>query len=136
MKNPLRMLAAALVLMFLVATVGAQGDVSTPKILREVTPEYTAEAEAAGIEGEVTLEAVVRADGTVSDVKVTTSLDTEYGLDQQAVKALEQWYFEPGRRDGKPVPVLLAIVMRFTLDDNRRRVHDPRTAVEHLKSTI
>ena len=134
MKNPLRMLAAALVLMFPVATVGAQGDVSTPKILREVTP--TAEAEAAGIEGEVTLEAVVRADGSVSDVKVTKSLDTEYGLDQQAVKGLEQWYFEPGRRDGKPVPVLLAIVMRFTLDDNRRRVHDPRTAVEHLKSTI
>jgi hypothetical protein len=29
--------------------------------------------------------------------------------------ALESWRFEPGKRQGKPVPVLVTIEMAFTL---------------------
>ena len=53
--------------------------------------------------------------GTVGDVTVTRSLDTVHGLDEQAVKAMEQWTFDPGRKDGKAVPVLVTVEMTFTL---------------------
>ena len=59
--------------------------------------------------------AIVRTDGTPGDIEITTSLDTEYGLDKQAVAALSQWRFEPGLKDGKHVPVRVNIEMRFRL---------------------
>ncbi len=55
------------------------------------------------------------ADGNVGDVKVVRSLDTTYGLDQQAVNAAKQWTFKPGTKDGKAVSVLVTIELRFTL---------------------
>jgi protein TonB len=89
--------------------------VTTPKLLHEVKPQYTKEAQDRKIEGTVLMSAVVREDGTVSDVKVTRSLDAKYGLDEQAVKAARQWTFEPGTKDGKPVPVTVTIELAFTL---------------------
>jgi TonB family protein len=68
----------------------------------------------AGIQGSVLLDAVVREDGTVGDVRVTRSLDP--GLDQEAVKALRQSEFEPGTKDGKTVAVKIAAELRFTLE--------------------
>jgi protein TonB len=88
--------------------------VSAPKLVKEVKPNYTPEARAAKIQGTVLLSAVVREDGTVSDVKVSRSLDTKYGLDAEAIKAAKQWTFNPGMRDGKPVAVLVAIELAFT----------------------
>ena len=52
-------------------------------------------------------------DGSIGDVKVTRSLDA--GLDQEAIKAVKQWRFEPGIKDGKPVPVRVALEMTFSL---------------------
>jgi len=53
--------------------------------------------------------------GTVGEVTVTKSLDDTYGLDQAAVAALKRWVFKPGQKDGKPVPVRVAVEMSFTL---------------------
>ena len=89
--------------------------VTMPTVVREVKPEYTTEARKAGIQGTVILDVVVLEDGTVGDVKVTQSLDQKYGLDDQAVKAVKQWTFKPGTKDGKPVPVRVSIEMTFTL---------------------
>jgi TonB family protein len=94
---------------------GKASGVTLPKIVSEVKPQYTPEAMRAKIEGTVILTAVVRTDGTPSDIEITKSLDTEYGLDKQAVAALSQWRFEPGLKDGKPVPVRVTVEMRFTL---------------------
>jgi protein TonB len=69
----------------------------------------------ARIEGTVVVECVVRPDGTVGDVRVLKSLDTAYGLDEEAVKATRQWRFIPGARNGKPVPVLVTLELMFTL---------------------
>ena len=88
---------------------------TSPRLVREVKPQYTPEARQARIQGSVMLSVVVREDGTVGDVTVTKSLDTVYGLDDQAVKAVKQWLFEPGTKDGKPVPVEVEIEMTFTL---------------------
>jgi TonB family protein len=89
--------------------------VSLPKVVKEVKPAYTAAAMKAKIQGSVWLECVVGVDGTISEVIVTRSLDAEYGLDAEAVRAARQWTFEPGRKDGKPVPVRITIELTFTL---------------------
>lgn len=98
------------------STVYSPGDgVSLPEVTRQVGPQYTSEAMQNRIEGKVGLDAVVLADGTVGDVKVTESLDVLYGLDDNAVKAMKQWEFKPGMKDGKPVAVRVHVVMNFTL---------------------
>jgi TonB family protein len=89
--------------------------ITNPVLEKEVHPNYTPEAMRAKVQGNVMLQAVVLADGTVGDVKVTKSLDTVYGLDDQAVKALKQWRFKPGTKDKKPVPVQVDIEMTFRL---------------------
>ncbi len=69
----------------------------------------------ARIEGWVKLEAVVLETGEVGDVDVIESLDKVYGLDDEAVKCMRQWRFEPGTKDGKPVAVRVEVEMSFTL---------------------
>jgi TonB family protein len=92
-----------------------QAGVTTPALVKETQPLYTPEALHARIQGIVKLEAVVLADGKVGDVKITQSLDKEFGLDDRAVAAVKKWKFEPGRKDGKPVAVRVEIEMSFTL---------------------
>jgi TonB family protein len=66
------------------------------------------------VEGTMEVAAVVRADGTIGDdVRVTRSLDNE--LDQQGIKAVKQWEFKPGTKDGQPVAVDIQIELTFTL---------------------
>ena len=88
---------------------------SLPTVIREKKAEYTPEARRAKIEGNVVLEGVVMADGTLGAMRVVKSLDTTYGLDEQAIKAAKEWRFTPGTKDGKPVPVKVTIEMTFTL---------------------
>jgi len=89
--------------------------VTTPVVLREVKPQYTSDAMRAKVQGAVWLECVVRADGTVGDVKVIRSLDSTFGLDLEAMKAARQWRFRPGTRMGEAVNVLVIIQLDFTL---------------------
>jgi Ca-activated chloride channel family protein len=89
--------------------------VISPRLVRQVKPQYTSTAMKAKIQGTVVLEGVVRTDGTVGDVKVIRSLDTVYGLDEEAIKAFTQARFSPGTRLGQPVPVLVTFESTFTL---------------------
>jgi TonB family protein len=89
--------------------------VINPRILREIKPQYTADAMRAKVQGTVLLECVVLADGSVGRVDVVRSLDPTFGLDQEAVKAAKQWRFQPGTRFGEPVAVLVTIELTFTL---------------------
>jgi protein TonB len=90
--------------------------ISPPRLIKEVKPNYTADAMRAKIQGVVTLEAVVLADGSVGPVRVTRSLDPNFGLDQEAERTVKLWRFEPGtNRLGERVPVLVEIEMTFTL---------------------
>ena len=91
------------------------GGVKPPRLVSEVKPNYTREAMEARIQGNVRLEAVVLTTGEVGDVEVTQSLDTVYGLDDEAVKAISQWRFEPGTKDGKAVAVRVEVEMTFKL---------------------
>jgi protein TonB len=89
--------------------------VTIPRLLKDVKPQYTADAMRAKIQGSVVVECVVQTDGTVGNVKVIRSLDATYGLDQEAIKAAKQWVFAPGTRNGQPVPVMVSIELTFTL---------------------
>ncbi len=90
-------------------------NVTTPRLIRDVKPVYPARAMEEKIEGEVLLECVVKADGTVGNIKIVKALHPD--LDQAAKDAAAQWVFEPGTKDGKPVDVLVAITMAFTLKE-------------------
>ena len=89
--------------------------VTSPVLVREVKPNYTADAMRAKIQGVVWLEAVVMQDGSVGQVRVTRSLDPTFGLDQEAERTVKKWVFRPGTRQGQAVPVLIEIEMSFTL---------------------
>ena len=89
--------------------------VDSPRLLRSVRPNYTAEAMRAKVQGVVRLEGVVLPDGSVGDVKVIRSLDQVFGLDQEAIKAAKQFRFVPGTRFGEPVAVLVSFEIEFTL---------------------
>jgi periplasmic protein TonB len=89
--------------------------VTLPQLVREVKPAYTSDAMRAKIQGTVLLQCVVRPDGSVTDIQVLRSLDPNFGLDQEAIKAARQWRFRPGMRMGEPVPVLVTIELTFTL---------------------
>jgi TonB family protein len=87
--------------------------ITAPAIVREVKPDYTDEGRRRAIEGDVVLEIVVRADGTVGSVKLLQGLGA--GLDQRAIEAVRQWRFSPARRYGTPVDVLVEVAMEFKL---------------------
>ncbi len=89
--------------------------VSSPVVIREVKPNYTGEAMRARIQGLVTMEAIVMPDGSVGNVHIIKSLDSTFGLDQEAVATIKKWRFKPGMLRGQPVPVQIVIEMSFTL---------------------
>ena len=90
------------------------GAVTTPRLIKEVKPRYTNEAILHKVQGSVVLEVVVSCDGTPTRIRVVRSLDSG-GLDEQAVVAVEQWRFEPGRRAGTPVDLLVTVILDFSL---------------------
>jgi len=47
---------------------------------------------------------------------VTKSLDREYGLDDQCVRAFKQWKFKAGMKDGKAVSVRVDVTMTFAMN--------------------
>jgi periplasmic protein TonB len=89
--------------------------VTNPILLREVKPAYTSDAMRAHIQGSVFLECVIKADGSVGEVRVIRSLDAMFGLDVEAIKAARQWRFRPSTRMGEPVPVWVTLQLDFTL---------------------
>jgi TonB family protein len=90
------------------------GAVTAPRVLTQVQPAYTADALQRHVQGTVELEIVVRRDGCASDLRVVRSLDPG-GLDEQAIRAVSQWRFEPGRLAGAPVDVVSRVVIDFTI---------------------
>jgi len=81
--------------------------------MSKVEPEYSEEARRAKWQGTVVLSVIVDELGRPRNIRVFHSLGL--GLDQKAVDAVSQWRFKPGRKDGKPVPVIATIEVNFRL---------------------
>ena len=56
---------------------------------------------------------MIRADGSVGDVKVLRGLG--FGLNDRAVAAVRNWKFSPARRLGTPVDVIVEVEVEFSL---------------------
>jgi protein TonB len=89
--------------------------VSWPRLVQEVKPNYTADAMRAQLQGLVELEIVVLADGSVGRVNIVRSLDSRFGLDDEAIKAVRRWRFDPARRAGKAVAARVGVELSFNL---------------------
>lgn len=87
--------------------------VSSPVLVSEVKPIYPADAKREKVQGTVRLEGIVETTGGVTSITVKKSLDPR--LDAAAVKALSQWRFKPGEKEGKPVRVWVPVEMSFTV---------------------
>jgi TonB family protein len=83
------------------------------EILSKPTPVYTQEAKNLRIEGEVLLEVVLEASGSLRIVRVVRGLG--HGLDDNAVKAAEQIHFKPAMKDGQPSDSTVVLHIIFQL---------------------
>jgi TonB family protein len=82
-------------------------------ILRKTPPVYPAAAKAAGISGEVRLDATIGTDGTIGELTVVSGPPE---LVQAAMDAVKQWVYRPTLLNGSPVQVKTSIVVNFTLN--------------------
>lgn len=89
--------------------------VTSPIATYQPKPKYTADAMRAKVQGTVVMSAVVLPDGSVTDIRVTRSLDQSFGLDEEAKKTAAQWRFRPGTLKGEPVAVRILIELDFNL---------------------
>jgi protein TonB len=88
--------------------------VTPPTLLKQVKPRYTAEGLRLRIQGTVALEVVVSRDGIPIAIRITRSLDPG-GLDEEAIVAVREWRFTPGRIGDTPVDVLVTILLDFNV---------------------
>jgi TonB family protein len=84
-----------------------------PRPIYSPPPEYSAQARKAGYQGVCTLGVIVEANGRTSHITVLRSLGM--GLDEKAIEAVKVWKYAPALRDGKPVPVQIAVEIAFHL---------------------
>ena len=76
-------------------------------------PDFSEEARKAKYQGTVVLSLIVGPDGRTHDIQVHRSLGM--GLDDKAIEAIQRWKFEPSRKDGIAVAVLVNVEVSFRL---------------------
>jgi TonB family protein len=93
----------------------AAGDSPTTMvdILDKPRPQYTAEGRSLRLEGDVVLDMVFQADGTIQVNRVISGLG--HGLDEAAVRAAQQIKFKPAKRDGQPIDFPARVRIEFRL---------------------
>ena len=89
------------------------GEIQAPERIVYVPPEYPELARRARLAGVVILEATIDREGRVTNVNILRGLGL--GLDEAAVKAVEQWMYTPTFYNGRPVEVLLTVTVQFQL---------------------
>ncbi|MGH9511150.1 MAG: energy transducer TonB [Terriglobales bacterium] len=97
----------------MVASSGFGGETAAVEILFKPMPAYTEEARKMRIQGEVLLDIVFEASGTIRVTRVVRGLG--HGLDQSAIEAAEQIRFKPALRDGRPADSRVILHVIFQL---------------------
>ena len=93
--------------------VSGEGTPTTVEILEKPRPEYTAEGRKLKIEGDVVLEIVFLANGSIQVNRVVSGLG--HGLDEAAARAAQQIKFKPAKRDGQPVDFPARVRIEFRM---------------------
>jgi protein TonB len=84
-----------------------------PKAIYAPEPGFSEEARKAKYQGVVGMNVIVGPDGRIHDPRVVHSLGM--GLDEEALKTVKLWKFEPGKKNGQPVSVAVYIEVDFHL---------------------
>lgn len=90
-----------------------EGATTPVEILEKPRPQYTAEGRSLKIEGDVVLEMVFLANGTIQINRVISGLG--HGLDEAATRAARQIKFKPAKREGQPVDFPARVRIEFRL---------------------
>jgi protein TonB len=90
-------------------------ELSGPVPLQKVDPKYPPTLIAERVTGEVILYAVIRRDGSVDSVQLVRGIDPQ--LDANAIRALRQWKFRPGAKQGTPVELEAIVHIPFRLPE-------------------
>ncbi len=83
------------------------------QIIEKLRPSYTAAAREHQIEGEVLLDVIFGASGTIQVLGVIKGLG--YGLDARATEATRKIRFKPAEREGKPIDSRARVRITFQL---------------------
>lgn len=95
------------------------GNVEAAKLISKVDPVYPPDAETAGVEGNVTIRAVISIDGNVlSAASINNGVDPR--LARAAEAAVRTWQYKPTLLDGNPVEVTTMISIVFRLKRERQ----------------
>ena len=94
------------------APVRVGGNIKPPTKTRDVKPVYPADAQAAGVQGVVIMEATIDPAGNIATARV---LRGQPLLDQAALDAVKQWQFAPTMLNNVYVPVIMTVTVNFTL---------------------
>jgi TonB family protein len=89
------------------------GDLATPVALNKVDPAYPPDLIRDKVEGVVTLYAVIKEDGTVSDIRVLHGFNDR--LNENARIALSRWHFRPATKNGVPVELEAVVQIPFRI---------------------
>ncbi len=91
--------------------------VQPPRAIRTPSPELdeNARSKAKGLsyKGTVSLSLVIDEQGVPQQVRLVRSMSED--IDQKAIAAVKTWRFQPGTKDGKPVPVEINVEMNMSL---------------------
>ncbi len=94
----------------------AEVDLSAPEAITKVDPAYPQDLIQDRVEGVVVLRAIIRSDGSVDEVRILEGVDER--LNENARKALQQWRFRPGTKDGVPVDIEAVVRVPFKVQRN------------------
>jgi TonB family protein len=86
---------------------------TAPTVLKSAIALYTEDARTHGIEGTVTIEALIGEDGNIRSTKILKGLG--FGLDEVALASVQGWALSPATRNGLPVSVGAQIDVAFSL---------------------
>jgi TonB family protein len=89
-------------------------NILSPSPVFDPDPPYTPEAIKARLEGTLTLNTWIDAQGKVTRVE-EVSKPLGNGLDESAITTIRTWKFAPARWQGQPVPVKITIEITFKL---------------------
>jgi TonB family protein len=90
-------------------------------LLTKFEPDSNEFAQASGVAGMALYHTVIGPDGKAAEIAVARPIG--FGLDENAVEAIRKASFQPAVKDGKPVSVLLDLVVQFRIFSKRTAVH-------------
>jgi len=88
------------------------GEVKTARLILSTPPAYPPFARSQGVEGDVTLDALIDETGRVTRIKTISGPGL---LQQAAAAAVLQWKYKPATLDGNAVPMHLTVTVKFRL---------------------